>query len=106
MVTKGTINLYIDRELVVIAKSKQINISEICENALKEAVLTGEEIGETAEEQDKNIKLEIAKLSGRISALKAKQIGLEKQKELEWERKVGIDKGKTEQVMEYDTDES
>lgn len=104
--TKGVITLYCDRELVEIAKSKHINISKIFQEALKAAVLTENEIGETAKEQRDNINLEIAKLSGQISALKAKSKGLEKQEELELEKKLGIDKGKTEQVMEYDTDES
>jgi len=50
--------------------------------------------------------LEIAKLQGQISALKAKDIGLEKQAEMEYFKRLGIKEvPKKKDIVEIDTGE-
>lgn len=101
MAVMGTINLYVDRELVDLAKAKGINISQEFNNHLK-MIMEIENSGETIEEQITKLKKQKQEFDINIeNKIKTLQLTERKKKEETKKEKHEIDK-KEKKIKEVD----
>ena len=90
---KSVLNISIDTELRVLAKEKKMNISKICNEALKTALNLDIEGNDTilseVEEKENKLKEDLLKMKAEISALEQLKDDIKRKKEQEEEDKYG-----------------